>query len=944
MTDYKNTLNLPKTDFSMKANLANREPERLAKWQQQQLYNTICAHTKGRPTFILHDGPPYANGDIHLGHAVNKVLKDIVCKSKRLSGFDVPYVPGWDCHGLPVELNVEKKIGKVGTKVTPAEFRQACRDYAASQVAKQAQAFQRLGVFAEWDTPYLTMNHRYESQIIRALKIIIAQGHLHQGYKPVHWCTSCGSALAEAEVEYKDKTSPAIDVAFTVMDDAVLWQRMCHTPDAQHPTDVAVVIWTTTPWTLPANQAVAVNPKHEYVIVKANTAGHTAYFLLADQLLKDVMARYAIDDYRVIAYCHGDALEGLLLQHPFLKREVPIVLGEHVTLETGTGAVHTAPAHGDDDFILAKRYDLPVTHHVLANGCFDSQLPFLADLHVLKANDKVIELLTTNGKLIHQHKVEHSYPHCWRHKTPLIFRATAQWFISMTQHRLREQTLEAIKHIDWHPDWGQVRMHNMLVDRPDWCISRQREWGVPIPLLIHKQTGKLHPDMLTILDKVADAVAEKGIEAWFASTPADWLSKTDAHDYDKLNDVLDVWFDSGVSHQAVLAARDNLSVPADLYLEGSDQYRGWFQTALLTAMAANGQPPYKAVLTHGFTVDDKGRKMSKSLGNVIAPDKVIKTLGADVLRLWIASADYRGELTVSQTILQQASEMYRRIRNTARYLLANLDGFEPTTDCVEYDAMLALDKWAVGRAAHLQQELITAYDQYQYHVVCQQLQHFCSIDLGSFYLDIIKDRQYTAPANSLVRRSAQTAMYHIVSALVRWVAPILSFTADEIWQYMPGKHTDSVFLTTWYEQLTLLSDQQPMNMQYWDAIMQVRNVVNKALEEQRNLGHIGSGLGATVMLYCQDKDYYQQLIALGDELRFVLITSDASVSAETPPADALATDIDGIAVVVKPTTDPKCERCWQHRADVGQHTQHPGLCARCVTNIDGGSGEVRQFA
>ncbi|MCD6055117.1 MAG: ileS [Gammaproteobacteria bacterium] len=943
MADYKDTLNLPQTDFPMKASLAQREPECLALWQKKALYQTISKESRGKPLFILHDGPPYANGDIHLGHAVNKILKDIVCKSKRLSGFNAPFVPGWDCHGLPIELNVEKKLGKVGDAITPSQFRQACREYAKTQVAVQSEAFQRLGILGEWDNPYLTMDYRYEAEIIRSLKKMIANGHLHQGYKPVHWCSSCGSALAEAEVEYKDKSSPAIDVRFDVLNEAALWKCMKHTETQEHPSRISVVIWTTTPWTLPANQAVAVNPKEEYVVIKALQGTQTHYLLMADKLVTAAMIRYHIDDYRVIAYCHGDALEGLLLGHPFLAREVPVVLGEHVTLDTGTGAVHTAPAHGDDDFILAKRYHLPVTHEVLANGCFSEKAEHVANMHVFKANDSIIEILKLKGSLLHIETIQHSYPHCWRHKTPLIFRATPQWFISMDQQALRDQTLKAIKKVAWYPEWGETRMHNMIVDRPDWCISRQREWGVPIPLLVHKKTNALHPDMLTLLDKIAQAVEKAGIEAWFSSHVHDWLEDHEAKDYEKINDVLDVWFDSGVSHQAVLGTRENLIFPADLYLEGSDQYRGWFQTALLTSMAITGVAPYKAILTHGFTVDEKGRKMSKSVGNVIAPEKIIKTLGADILRLWIASTDYRSELTVSDTIWQQASEMYRRIRNTARYLLANLSGFDPDNELVEFDKLLALDQWAVSQTYHLQKTILTAYEEYQYHLVCQKVQHFCSIDLGSFYLDIIKDRQYTTPPKSLARRSAQTAMYHILCTLVRWMAPILSFTAEEIWSYIPGNKEVSVFLTTWYEKLSALDDKKTMNHAYWDALMPIRNEVNKVLEQSRNKGEIKSALGANVNLYCQNETVYQQLQALGEELRFVFITSSVSLSKDSAPQDAVKSAISGLSVLIAPSSHLKCERCWQHQADVNNDSHYPGLCGRCVQNV-GGTGEQRCFA
>lgn len=941
MSDYKNTLNLPKTDFPMKANLANREPAQLAHWQSQSLYQRISQATQSRKPFILHDGPPYANGDIHLGHAVNKILKDIVCKSKRLSGFNAPYVPGWDCHGLPIELNVEKKIGKVG-KVTASEFRQACRDYAASQVKKQSEAFQRLGILGDWDHPYLTMDPGYEAQIIRALKSMIANGHLHQGYKPVHWCTQCGSALAEAEVEYKEKTSPSIDVCFRIVDQAAFAACMQVSSD-QLTSRPAIIIWTTTPWTLPANEAVALNPKYEYVLVKLDQAHGTDYIVLAAQLLEATLARYGITAYEVMGRCQGDRLSGLLLQHPFLDKTVPVVLGEHVTLDAGTGAVHTAPAHGLDDFILAKRYDLPVTHTVQANGCFDEGTLYFANMHIFKANDSVIAQLKSQHCLMHMADLKHSYPHCWRHKIPLIFRATPQWFISMDQENLREKSLKAIEQVQWHPSWGQTRMHNMIVDRPDWCISRQREWGVPIPLFVHKKTGQLHPDHLLILDKIIERVSVSGIDAWFDSTAQDWLSEADALIYDKVNDVLDVWFDAGVSHQSVLAARDDLSVPADLYLEGSDQYRGWFQTALLTRVAMTGQAPYRSTLTHGFTVDDKGHKMSKSLGNVIAPDKVIKTLGADVLRLWIASTDYCSELTVSQGILNHASDMYRRIRNTARYLLANLADFDPGMILAD-EQLLALDKWAISRAATVQADIIKAYEDYQYHIVCQKLQHFCSVDMGSFYLDIIKDRQYTVKKDSIARLSAQTAMYHIIQALVRWISPILSFTSDEIWQHIPDTHkADSVFLTTWYEKLTVLESTAEMNHDYWEQVIVVREEVNKALEQKRQAGEIRSALDVVVTLYVTDPNLYEKLDLLGDELRFVLITSGAILSSADSPNEAIETAVPGVSVLISVSGDPKCVRCWQHQADVCQTGEYVGLCARCMTNV-AGKGEQRQFA
>ncbi len=940
MSDYKNTLNLPQTAFPMKANLAQREPQMLSKWQEMNLYQRIREQRQGQPRFVLHDGPPYANGILHVGHAINKVLKDIVIKSKTLSGFDSPYVPGWDCHGLPIEINVEKKVGKVGAKVNAKEFRQACRDYATKQIDQQRNDFMRLGVLGDWFNPYLTMNYRYEANIIRSLAKIIKNGHLMKGYKPVHWCTACGSALAEAEVEYKDKQSASIDVRFDILDVPALWASCKHTPDAHEPAQVSAVIWTTTPWTLPANQAVAVNPTLDYVIAHCEKDGHAEYLLLADSLLKDVMARYGIENYHVMAYCHGNKLEGLKLQHPFHERQVPIVLGEHVTTETGTGLVHTAPAHGVDDYHLAARYDLPVTHHVLGNGCFDEKTQFFAGKHVLKVDTDVIELLKTKGVLRHVETLQHSYPHCWRHKTPLIFRATPQWFISMDKQGLREQALATVNDVKWTPVWGQNRIEAMVSQRPDWCISRQREWGVPIPLFVHKKTGELHPQTEVLLEKVASETEKQGIECWFDMPADQWIGQ-EAHAYEKVMDILDVWFDSGVSHTCVLKQRE-IGPPAALYLEGSDQHRGWFQSALLTSIAMTGKAPFQGVLTHGFLVDSKGHKMSKSLGNIVEIDKAAKTIGVDILRLWVAASDYRGEVAWSDEIIKRNADTYRRIRNTTRFLLANLNGFEPNQHQVKAHDMLALDRWAVDRARLIQDEIRAAYDEYQYHIVVQKLHHFCSIDMGSFYLDIIKDRQYTTQADSLARRSAQTAMYHIIQAMVRWLAPVLSFTADEIWQYMPGEHEDSVFLATWYDDLPAIAEGERMGQEYWQTLMQVRDAVNKEIEQQRAAGALGSGLEAEVILYCNDS-LADKLAVLGDELRFVLITSSAQLDTAQASTAAVVTEVDGLSVKVTPSNNAKCERCWHRRADIGTVAEHPTICARCVENV-AGQGEQRRFA
>ena len=935
MTNYKDTLNLPKTAFPMKANLAQREPEMLKKWQEDDLYGQIRKSKEGAEKFILHDGPPYANGDIHIGHAVNKILKDIIVKSKSLDGFDAPYVPGWDCHGLPIELQVEKKIGKAGVKVEPDKFRNACREYAQKQVDKQRTDFIRLGVLGDWQNPYLTMDFKTEANIVRSLGKIIDAGHLHKGVKPVHWCTDCGSALAEAEVEYEDKQSPAINVRFAVIDkDALL---KCFNVET-NVESLSVVIWTTTPWTLPANQAVALNPGFEYVLVKC---GNEA-LVLAEGLYKDLMSLCGIEDYSVLGNCLGSELEGLKLQHPFYQRVVPIILGDHVTLEAGTGAVHTAPGHGQDDYAVGLRYGLEVDNPVGDNGCFLPNTELFAGEYVFKANASVLKVLEEKGALLHQETILHSYPHCWRHKTPIIFRATPQWFISMDGNGLRKQALDAVKGVTWLPSWGEERIHGMIESRPDWCISRQRTWGVPIAVFIHRETQELHPDTPALIEKVAALIDEKGIDAWFELDASTLLGDAAEH-YAKVTDTLDVWFDSGVTHYSVLKDKEDLHFPADLYLEGSDQHRGWFQSSLLTSVAMNnGEKPYLNVVTHGFTVDAKGMKMSKSKGNVVAPQKVMNALGADVLRLWVASADYRTEMNVSDEIIKRMADAYRRIRNTARYLLSNLNDFEPEENSVAYSEMLELDKWAVEHCLRLQEEIIEAYNNFEFHLIYQLLHQFCVVEMGGFYLDITKDRQYTMQENSLGRRSAQTAAYHIVQMLARWLAPILSFTADEIWKYIPGGNTDSVFLEEWYQ---FEVDEASSNERKikWEMIISIRDEINKHLEALRVDGAIGSSLDAEVDLYCDEK-VYQHLSDIEDELRFVLITSYACLHNQTDREKAaIDSEIPGLAIVVKPSSHSKCVRCWHHREDVGSDKTHPELCDRCIENVDG-AGESRLYA
>lgn len=941
MSDYKHTLNLPETAFPMRGNLAQREPKMLKTWYEDDLYGQIRSAKKGKKTFILHDGPPYANGDIHLGHSVNKILKDIIVKSKTLSDFDAPYVPGWDCHGLPIELMVEKKVGKPGVKVSAAEFREKCREYAKKQVEGQKTDFKRLGVFGDWDKPYLTMNFDFEANAIRVLGRIIKNGHLHKGAKPVHWCTDCGSALAEAEVEYQDKQSPAIDVRFEFADqDAVI--NAFELADGHKGTGtVSTAIWTTTPWTLPANRAVAVHEKLEYALVQIDDEGAQQRLILGSELVKDAMDRYGFKHYHVLGYVKGAALENLQVAHPFYDFTVPVIVADHVTTDSGTGVVHTAPGHGQEDFAAGLAYGLEVANPVGANGVYLPDTPMFAGQHVFKANASVIDVLTENNALLHHHALTHSYPHCWRHKTPIIFRATPQWFVSMDQANLRQDSLNEIKKTEWLPEWGESRIANMVEGRPDWCISRQRTWGVPIALFVDKDTGALHPNTQELIEEAAKLVEKSGIQAWYDLDPATLLGD-DAEQYMKVQDTLDVWFDSGVTHACVVDARDDLTGPADLYLEGSDQHRGWFMSSMMTSVAINGHAPYKQVLTHGFTVDENGRKMSKSLGNVISPQNVMNKLGADILRLWVASTDFTAEMTVSDEIFKRSADRYRRIRNTSRYLLANLNGFDPKTDQVAIEDMVELDRWIVGRAAEIQDEILAAYDKYQMLLVTQKLMNFCTGELGSFYLDVIKDRQYTAKSDSHARRSCQTALYHIAEAMTRWMAPILSFTAQEIWEALPGERDNFVFTSVWYDGLKA-SSQGKFSNDDWLTILNVRDEVNRVLEAARKEDVIGATLQANVSIYASE-ELSAKLAALGDELRFVLLTSGVTVETVTAqPEGTQATEIDGLFIKVAATTAEKCERCWHYCDDVGANPAHPEICGRCVSNVDG-DGEQRQFA
>lgn len=938
MSDYKNTLNLPETGFPMRGDLAKREPGILQRWYEQDLYGMIRTAKKGKKTFILHDGPPYANGSIHIGHSVNKILKDIIIKSKGLAGFDSPYIPGWDCHGLPIELKVEQLYGKPSEKLSAAEFRQKCREYAAEQVEGQKKDFIRLGVLGDWERPYLTMDFKTEANIIRALGKIISNGHLLKGAKPVHWCTDCCSSLAEAEVEYYDKTSPSIDVAFHAADAAAVAAKF---GVSNFSGSISLVIWTTTPWTLPANRAISLHPDFSYQLVQVDGQ----CLILVAELVESVMKPAGITEWTVLGSCKGADLALLRFQHPFMSFDVPAIPGEHVTLDAGTGAVHTAGGHGPDDSVISQKYGLEIANPVGPNGCYlTGTHPLLDGKFVFKANELIVDLLCEKGALFHAEKIVHSYPCCWRHKTPIIFRATPQWFISMDQKGLRQQSLEEIKGVRWIPDWGQARIETMVANRPDWCISRQRTWGVPMSLWVHKDTEQLHPRSVELMEEVAKRVEQGGIQAWWDLDAADILG-TDAADYQKVPDTLDVWFDSGSTHASVVDVRPEFhGHSADMYLEGSDQHRGWFMSSLMISTAMKGKAPYREVLTHGFTVDGQGRKMSKSIGNTVSPQELMNKLGGDILRLWVASTDYTGEIAVSDEILKRAADSYRRIRNTARFLLANLNGFEPSTDCVAPEEMVVLDRWAVGRALAAQQEIEQAYANYDFHEVVQRLMQFCSVEMGSFYLDIIKDRQYTAKRDSITRRSCQTALFHIAEALVRWMAPIMSFTADEIWGFLPGKRAQYVFTEEWYRGLFALAEGENMNDAFWAELLKVRGEVNKVLEQARADKRLGSPLEAAVTLYA-DSELAERLNSLQDELRFVLLTSAAHVAPlADAPVDAQATELlKGLKIAVSTAEGEKCPRCWHYTTDIGLVVEHTDICGRCVTNV-AGDGEKRNYA
>jgi len=951
MADYKKTLNLPDTPFPMRGDLAKREPQWVREWNEKGVYKRLRAAGQGRPRFVLHDGPPYANGDIHIGHAVNKILKDVIVKSKGMAGFDAPYVPGWDCHGMPIEVQIEKKHGK---NLPPEKTQSLCRAYATEQIAKQKADFQRLGVLGDWDNPYLTMAYRNEADEIRGLGLLLAKGYIFRGLKPVNWCFDCQSALAEAEVEYEDRKDPAVDVGFPFLEREKLAAAfgLRSLPDRPG----WIVIWTTTPWTLPANQALNLHPDYDYALVDTERG----MLIVADAMLAageipeateeefdgmampKLLARYGIKVWRPLAKAKGQALEGIRFQHPFYDRSAPVYLGDYVTLDTGTGIVHSSPAYGVEDFDSCRRYGLKddeILTPVLGDGKYAESLPLFGGLSIWDANPKIVKLLQERGNLFAvDWKFTHSYMHCWRHKTPVILRATVQWFAGMDQvpgyngvkpaETLRETALRGIEATAFFPAWGKARLHGMIANRPDWTLSRARQWGVPMPFFVHKETSALHPRSLEIIEEVAKRVEKGGIEAW-QTVKAEELLGADAANYVKVKDTIDVWFDSGSTHFTVLKGSHlaESAFPADLYLEGSDQHRGWFHSSLLVSCMMNGVPPYKGLLTHGFVIDMEGRKMSKSKGTGMAPQQISDTLGAEILRLWVASSDYSGELTISNEILKRVVESYRRIRNTLRFLLANTSDFDPAKDAVPVAQMTEIDRYGLVLLERMQREVAKEYEAYQFHLVVQRLQSFCSEELGAFYLDILKDRLYTCGAHSRARRSAQTALWHTAQSLVRLMAPVLSFTAEEAWPFIGGVRESSVLEKVWH---AIPAHGLPASVvDAWGTVRQVRELVAKRLEEKRERKEIGSSLAAELDIAAHGPAF-EALARLGDELRFVLMTSRATVRERQGGA---------VEVEVRPSTHVKCERCWHYRTDVSPE----GLCGRCESNLSG-PGEARTYA
>ena len=922
--DYKDTLNLPKTDFPMRANLPNREPEQLKRWQQIGLNDQLETVNQGKKSFVLHDGPPYANGHLHMGHALNKILKDIIIKSKRMDGFFTPYVPGWDCHGLPIELMVDKKLGKKKREMSKADFRRQCREYAKVWVKTQSEEFQRLGIFGNWEDPYLTMNPGYEATTARELARLVERGSLFKGKKPIHWCSSCVTALAEAEVEHANHTSPSIYVKFPYVDEL---------PEALSNLEgrpISFVIWTTTPWTIPANLGICLNPELPYVAIEANGE----VLILAEGLYEAVMKTLGIEDYSVVATFAAELFENKNCKHPFYDRNSLLMLADHVTLEAGTGCVHTAPGHGQDDYQVGLKYGLEIYNPVDDYGRYRQDLELFGGMKLKDANQAVNEKLTEVGALLYESSVEHSYPHCWRCKKPIIFRATEQWFISMEKNDLRTKALQEIERVEWIPSWGRNRIYNMIEARPDWCISRQRSWGVPITIVYCEKCGEALDDG-KVMHYIADQFEETGSDIWFEKDASELLPPGTVcpdcgHDkFTKETDILDVWFDSGVSHAAVCEQRNYLQSPADLYLEGSDQHRGWFHSSLLESVGTRDRAPYKAVLTHGFVLDKDGRPMSKSMGNIIAPEEIIRKYGAEIIRLWVAATDYRDDIRLSQETLQRLSDAYRRIRNTARYLLSNLEGFNPATDMVADEELLELDRWALSRLSRLVEKVADAYNKYEFHVIYHAVHTYCGVDLSAFYLDILKDRLYTSPKQSTDYRSARSTMYQIVDALTRMLAPVLTFTADEIWQRLPGEREASVHLAGFPQHNSHYQDSQ-LEERY-EQLQKVRSEVSKQLENARADKQLGQSLEAKVLLDVP-AGYQQLMTEYLDLLPTYFIVSQVELTTDLPAA-VEAENIPGLKLQILPAEGEKCERCWNYATSVGQDSEHPTICARCVAAL-----------
>ncbi|CAL4319302.1 isoleucine--tRNA ligase [Buchnera aphidicola] len=926
MNHYKNTLNLPKTNFPMRGDLPNKEPKILEKWNQNKIYQIIRNKKKGKKIFLLHDGPPYANGKIHIGHAINKVLKDIIIKSKTLSGFDAPYIPFWDCHGLPIEHKIESKFGKPGEKITKKKFREICKIYATKQVKQQKNDFIRLGIFGEWEKSKLTMDPHLEANVINILGQIIQNKYLYQGFKPVHWCLSCKSALAEAEVEYYDKQSTAITVMFPIENINRLKEIFLTSIEIKN---IHIIIWTTTVWTIPANRAIAVHPEYKYQLIQFKEN----ILIIAKSLVKSLMSQINVNSWKILGTTIGKNLENTTCIHPFLKIKIPIILSKHVTLELGTGVVHIAPDYGNDDYDISLKYKIPMTNIIDDEGKYiDNIHPKINKKNILNINQTIIELLNKKNKLLHQTKINHSYPHCWRHKTPIIIKATKQWFINIENSSLKKKSINAIRDVKWIPQWGYNHMKNMVIKRPDWCISRQRTWGVPITILIHKKNGILHPEMNQIIKKIEKKIKKYGSEIWWKLDIKNLIPENH-EEYEKSTDILDVWFESGCT-QNVKEYQDLNEKNHHMYVEGSDQYRGWFMSSLIISQAIHIPAPYQTVLTHGFAIDKKGQKMSKSLGNIITPNEIIKSFGADILRFWIASNNYTNDIYVNQKTLQQISNQYRKIRNTHRFLLANINDFDPKKNIIKYQDMIILDKWIIGQTYIIQEKIIKLYNNYKFYEIIQKIIKFCSIELGSFYLDIIKDRQYTFQKNSRARRSCQTAMYHIIQSMVKWILPILPFTADEVWNYIPKNNKKYIFIEEWYNLLTPFSKKEIINNKNWSTLILLRAEVNKIIEEKRKKKIIGNSLELTVILYIKE-ELLNVINLLKNELKFILLVSSTKIkNYKSSPLNIQKNQtIKGLKIDVQKYIGIKCPRCWHYFNFTNLQNQDKNLCNRCDQNL-----------